>query len=86
MRETAYGNWHRHAAILPSAYVSMIEISGGIPMIIPPAVDTTKLLDMIDGLIVSGGPDISPALYNQEAGPMTVEFYPKQDELSLIHI
>ena len=49
MRETVYGNWHRHAAILPSAYVSMIEMAGGIPMIIPPAIDTTKLLDMIDG-------------------------------------
>ena len=83
MRETVYGNWHRHAAILPSAYVSMIEMAGGIPMIIPPAIDTTKLLDMIDGLIVSGGPDISPALYNQEAGPMTVEFYPKQDETEI---
>ena len=63
MRETVYGNWHRHAAILPSAYVSMIEMAGGIPMIIPPANDTTRLLDMIDGLIVSGGPDISPVSY-----------------------
>ena len=35
---------------------------------------------MIDGLIVSGGPDISPSLYGQEPGSMTVEFYPKQDE------
>mgnify|MGYP001165308337 CR=1 FL=1 len=86
MRETVYGNWHRHAAILPSAYISMIENAGGIPIIIPPAGETTTLLDMIDGLIVSGGPDIAPALYNQEPGPMTVEFYPKQDEkeISLI--
>ena len=30
-------------------------------MIIPPAGDMTSLLDSIDGLIVSGGPDISPA-------------------------
>ena len=69
MRETVYGNWQRHAAILPSAYVSMIEKAGGIPLIIPPAGDMTILLDKIDGLIVSGGPDVSPSLYNQEPGP-----------------
>lgn len=83
MRETVYGNWQRHAAILPSAYVSMIEKAGGIPLIIPPAGDMTILLDKIDGLIVSGGPDVSPSLYNQEPGPMTLEFYPEQDETEI---
>ena len=55
-------------------------------MIIPPAGDMTMLLDSIDGLIVSGGPDISPANYNEEPGPMTTEFYPEQDysEMGLI--
>ena len=55
-------------------------------MIIPPAGDMTILLDSIDGLIVSGGPDISPANYNEEPGPMTTEFYPEQDysEMGLI--
>ena len=52
----------------------------------PPAGDMTSLLDSIDGLIVSGGPDISPATYNEEPGPMTTEFYPEQDysEMGLI--
>ena len=52
-------------------------------MIIPPAGDMTTLLDAIDGLIISGGPDVSPARYNQEPGPMTVEFYPNQDETEI---
>ncbi len=86
MREAQYGNWIRHAAILPSAYVSMVDKAGGVPMIIPPAGDMTSLLESIDGLIVSGGPDISPASYNEEPGPMTTEFYPEQDysEMGLI--
>ena len=86
MREARYSDFVRHAAILPSAYISMVDKVGGVPMIIPPAGDMTMLLDSIDGLIVSGGPDISPANYNEEPGPMTTEFYPEQDysEMGLI--
>lgn len=83
MRDTVYRNWNRHAAILPSAYVSAVERAGGIPMIIPPAGDMTVLLEAIDGLIISGGPDVSPEQYNQHPGPMTVEFYPNQDETEI---
>ena len=86
MREARYSDFVRHAAILPSAYISMVDKVGGVPMIIPPAGDMTILLDSINGLIVSGGPDISPANYNEEPGPMTTEFYPEQDysEMGLI--
>ena len=40
----------------------------------------------IDGLIVSGGPDISPEIYGQENGNFTLETYPEQDisEIALI--
>ena len=87
MRDTVYGNWNRHAAILPSAYVSSIDRVGGTPLIIPPAGDMTKILDSIDGLVVSGGPDLCPDNYGEEPGSMTVEFYPEQDdtEMALIH-
>ena len=86
MRETVYGNWNRHAAILPSAYISVIDRVGGTPLIIPPAGDMTKILDSIDGLVVSGGPDLYPDNYGEEPESMTVEFYPDQDatEMSLI--
>ena len=82
-RDTVYGNWHRHAAILPSAYVSMIERAGGTPLIIPPAGDMTQVLDLIDGLVVSGGPDICPSAYGEEPESMTVEFYPEQDDTEM---
>jgi len=52
-------------------------------MIIPPAGDMSNLLESIDGLIVSGGPDVSPSRYGQEPGPMTKEFYPEQDETEM---
>ena len=86
MRDTVYGNFRRHAAILPSAYISAIDKVGGTPLIIPPAGDMTQILDSIDGLVVSGGPDLCPDNYGEEPESMTVEFYPDQDatEMSLI--
>jgi len=86
VKEASYGNWTREAAILPSAYISMVCKAGGVPLIIPPAGDMTILLDSIDGIIVSGGPDISPGNYGEEPGPMTTEFYLEQDysEMGLI--
>jgi len=86
VKEASYGNWTRDAAILPSAYISMVNKAGGVPLIIPPAGDMTTLLESIDGLIVAGGPDISPATYGEEPESMTTEFYPEQDfsEMGLI--
>ena len=80
---TAFGDWERHAAVLPSAYISVISKAGGIPLIIPPAGDMTRILDSIEGLLVSGGPDISPSNYNQEPGEMTKEFFQEQDDAEL---
>jgi len=86
MKEATYGNFERHAAILPSAYISMVDKAGGIPLIIPPAGDMTSLLDSVDALVVSGGPDICPENYGQSPDPMTREFFPEQDiiEMKLI--
>lgn len=83
IRETVYGNWHRNAAILPSAYISAIGRVGGTPLIIPPAGNMNGTLDMIDGLVVSGGPDLCPGTYNQKPEAMTKEFYPEQDQTEL---
>ena len=38
----------------------------------------TQLLDSIDGLVVSGGPDLCPESYGQMPESMTEEFYPEQ--------
>ncbi len=83
MRDANYGNWERHAAILPSAYVSIINEAGGTPLIIPPSGDMTGILPLIDGLVISGGPDLSPENYGQEPGPMTIEYFPDQDQTEM---
>ncbi|MHB8124750.1 MAG: gamma-glutamyl-gamma-aminobutyrate hydrolase family protein [Desulfitobacteriaceae bacterium] len=49
-------------------YVRCIKAAGGIPILIPPLVDQSEALEMlnlIDGLLLSGGGDISPALMGE---------------------
>ena len=46
-------------------YLRGIEAAGGLPLVIPP-LDTSAiepLLDRLDGICLSGGPDLDPALY-----------------------
>lgn len=53
---------------LGTDYVTAIERAGGIPVVIPP-VETgliDELLQRIEGLCLSGGPDIDPSAYDAE--------------------
>lgn len=48
-------------------YVSAVEKSGGLPLILPPAADNvSQIADMIDGLLLPGGNDLSPEYYGEE--------------------
>jgi putative glutamine amidotransferase len=47
-------------------YVRAIEAAGGVPVVMPPLapVDVPALVDRLDGLLLSGGPDLAPAAYD----------------------
>ena len=83
MRDASYGAWDNHAAILPSDYLSKIDEAGGRPLIIPPVGDMTEIMGQIDGLIISGGPDIDPANYSQDPDEQTTDFDRNQDETEI---
>ena len=54
--------------LLAEDYLTAVEKAGGIPIILPVDRDLKhipRLLDMVDGVLVSGGNDISPMLYNE---------------------
>jgi putative glutamine amidotransferase len=60
---------------LGMTYVRAIEAAGGIPMVVPPVGDrdARRLLGRLDGLVLSGGPDLAPGAYGArphvELGP-----------------
>ena len=46
-------------------YIKAVEEAGGSAEIIMPGTDVVKALEKYDGLIIPGGDDIDPALYNE---------------------
>ena len=68
VRKAFDGNWYVRA----STYDESILSAGGIPVSIPALVPENTLdsyLDLLDGMIFIGGPDIPPALYGEKPNP-----------------
>lgn len=83
---TASGTHERYA--LATGYVNAVIAAGGIPLILPPQDDNVDaLLNLVDGLLFSGGADIDPSHYgDSEVHPTTYDIHPLRDrfELALI--
>jgi len=63
-----------------AAYIHAVQQAGGVPVLLPPHLRPTQLLDllqMLHGLVLTGGGDVSPALYGEEAHT-TTEFVSEQ--------
>jgi putative glutamine amidotransferase len=83
-QDASWGYWKLPAALIPLAYVESVAAAGGRALLIPPqdnAVEET--LDAIDGLILSGGADLDPALYGAERHAETTVVQPERDEAEL---
>ncbi|GAA1538388.1 gamma-glutamyl-gamma-aminobutyrate hydrolase family protein [Brevibacterium picturae] len=67
-----FGVWDRDAAFLPSVYVTAVTRAGGRVVLLPPE-DPWTLNEVaeLDGIILTGGDDVDPALYDAEAHPRT---------------
>ena len=62
----------RRDLALALAYPGAVSRGGGAPLIVPPFAhedDVEAILDRVDGVVISGGPDIDPCLYGQEPHP-----------------
>lgn len=61
-----WGDWVREAVISPVTYTRAVERAGGTPVVLPPvpADSVARLIESLDGLVLSGGTDVNPALYD----------------------
>ena len=65
-------------------YPDGIRETGGLPVILPlegEAEDLLRLYALCDGLLLTGGQDVDPALYGAPASPLCGERCPKRDRL-----
>jgi putative glutamine amidotransferase len=75
-----FGAWEEESALVPWDYVRAVEQAGGRPLLVPPSDDgLEETLDAIDALILSGGSDLDPEHYGQEAHPETNGIVPERD-------
>lgn len=64
--------WDASAALVPLTYVRSVIDAGGVPLLIPPVGEAVDdVLDIVDGLVFTGGPDIAPSLYGAPPDPNT---------------
>jgi putative glutamine amidotransferase len=69
------------------AYLEAVQAAGGLPMVLAPLPTrgVEALLDRVDGICLSGGPDLEPSWYGADAHPELGPTEPEVDvfELSL---
>ena len=79
LQDAAWGVWNTRAALLPAEYVSMVVSAGATPVLLPPHGTDTQVLDLLDGLILTGGADVGPERYGAEPHVRT-QSQPWRDE------
>jgi putative glutamine amidotransferase len=83
-----YGIWTEPAAMVPLTYVRAIARAGGRPLLIAPTpadlAEPEELLDLLDGVLVTGGADVGPAAYGERPHEETAAAAADRDAFELL--
>jgi putative glutamine amidotransferase len=74
--------WDVPATLVPQVYVDAVVGGGGSAVVLPPGAAEPGILDRLDGLVFTAGPDLDPGLYGAAPHPET-ELRPGRDEPEL---
>ncbi|WP_042316200.1 gamma-glutamyl-gamma-aminobutyrate hydrolase family protein [Desulfofarcimen acetoxidans] len=68
---------------LARPYYNAVVKAGGLPVLLASVPETEELLDVLDGLIFSGGGDVDPHYFGEEPLPGTGEISPLRDAVEI---
>ena len=88
---TSWWSWERDAALVPGAYLDVVEAAGGEALLLPPGgegapVDVDRyrrLVARLDGLVLIGGGDLDAARYGARPDGRNGGTSRRRDELEL---
>lgn len=86
-QEASFGSWTLPVALVPLDYVDAVERAGGRALVIPPSEEgVDETLDVLDGIVFSGGADLAPSTYGADPHPATDVPQQRRDaaELALV--
>lgn len=71
--------------LLRQDYVRAVELAGGLPIVVAPgkAEDAAVLLARMDGLLLTGGSDLDPALYGEERHASVTHVVRERDDFEI---
>jgi putative glutamine amidotransferase len=90
LRSSSAGTLRRHGdpphpeMALGMTYLKAIDAAGGIPVVLPPLGDVEAFLTRLDGICLSGGPDLDPDAYG--AADRHVELGPTEPSLDAFEL
>jgi putative glutamine amidotransferase len=87
LEQARWSVWEQPAMLLARNYVDAVQRAGALVLMLPPdpclLEDPGQALEMIDGLVLTGGADIDPAFYGQQAHAETVDTVPERDAFEI---
>jgi len=82
---TASYDHEKNIYFSPGEYIQAIESAGGFPLQLLP-LGTDKIaayLELIDGLLLTGGPDVDPVYYDEDPHPEVGKLSPERDVVEI---
>ena len=84
VEDARWAHWSALAALTPFTYVRALAGAGARPVQLPPDNDAVEeTLEALDGLLVTGGIDVDPALYGGDEHPEMPGIRPERDQAEL---
>ncbi len=72
--------WTAEAVITHAAYPQSVRRAGGRVVLVPPDPDADDIVERVDAIVITGGQDLEPAHYGQDAHPTVDVPDPERDQ------